>query len=111
MKNGDGQHKRLPILQANKSKIGRGTKKTPVVCVIDRTNKKIHAKVALPNKEGKKLTCKQLIGIIDDVVKDDSILITDEFKSYKALKNTTRLHFIIDHSKIYYNGNIHTNKI
>ena len=93
------------------NKRGRGTKKTPVVGVIDRTNKKIHAKVALPNKAGKKLTGKQLLGISDEVVKDDSILMTDEFRSYKILRTTNHLHFIIDHSKGYTNGDIHTNNI
>jgi hypothetical protein len=37
-------------------KRGRGTKKTPVVAVIERDTKKVHAKVALPDKDGKKLT-------------------------------------------------------
>lgn len=35
------------------NKRGRGTKKTPVIGVVDRDNKKIYARVALPNKEGK----------------------------------------------------------
>lgn len=37
------------------SKRGRGTSKTPVVGIIDRTNKRIYAKVATPNGEGKQL--------------------------------------------------------
>jgi len=45
----------------NTPKRGRGTKKTPVIGVIDRDNKKVHAKVALPNQDGKKLTGKQLM--------------------------------------------------
>ena len=41
------------------NKRGRGTKKTPVVGVLSREDKKVVAKVALPNKSGKKLTSKQ----------------------------------------------------
>lgn len=45
------------------NKRGRGTDKTPVVGVIDRNNKKVFAKVAMPNEEGKKLTAKQLMDL------------------------------------------------
>ena len=37
----------------DKPKRDRGTKKTPVVGVVDRENKKVQAKVAKQNKEGK----------------------------------------------------------
>jgi transposase-like protein len=37
-------------------KRGRGTKKTPIIAVADREEKKIFAKVALSNKKGQKLT-------------------------------------------------------
>lgn len=46
-------------LASPKNKRGRGTSKTPVVGVIDRTNKIFYAKVATPNEEGKHLTAKQ----------------------------------------------------
>jgi len=39
-------------------KRGRGTKKTPVVGVIDRENKQVFAKVAMSNPKGQKLTAK-----------------------------------------------------
>jgi transposase-like protein len=57
----------------DQNKGGRGTKKTPVVGVADRVNKKVHAKVAKPNEEGQKLTGKQLLEIISEVVKNRSL--------------------------------------
>ena len=47
------------------NKHGRGTNKTPVVGMIDRNNKKIFAKVAMPNEEGKKLTANQLMDLLE----------------------------------------------
>jgi hypothetical protein len=35
-----------------KPKRGRGTNKTPVVGVVDRENKQVYAKVAMPNSKG-----------------------------------------------------------
>jgi transposase-like protein len=95
----------------DKPKRGRGTKKTPVVGVIDRENKKIHAKVAKPNKEGKKLTGKQLLEIINEAVKNPSILITDEFTGYKILGRSQHLHLRINHKEAFAQGMVHTNNI
>jgi hypothetical protein len=39
-----------------KSKCGRGTNKTPVVGVKERSSKCVYAQIALPNEEGKKLS-------------------------------------------------------
>lgn len=39
-----------------KSKPGRGTSKTPVIGIVSRDDRKVYAKVCLPNKKGKKLT-------------------------------------------------------
>ena len=50
------------------AKRGRGTDKTPVVGMIDRNNKKVFAKIAMPNGEGKKLTAKQLMDILKVVL-------------------------------------------
>lgn len=52
-----------------KNKRGRGISKTPVVGVVDRENKRIYCKVAMPNKEGKKLTGKQLLEILNSACK------------------------------------------
>ncbi len=94
------------------NKRGRGTRKTPVVGIIDRTTKKVHAKVALPNQHGKKLTGIQLLDILDKVCKcHKSLVITDEFTGYNALKKANRFHLTIDHTKGYVDGEIHTNNI
>lgn len=92
-------------------KRGRGTKKTPVVGVVDREGKKIHAKVAKPNKDGKKLTGKQLLEIINEVVKNPCLLITDEFSGYNTLRNTHHVHLRINHQEAFAVGGIHTNNI
>lgn len=93
----------------NPNKRGRGTKKIPVVGVIDRINKRVHAKVALPNKEGKKLTGKQLLSILKEVCKKASTIITDEFKGYNILSKEGHFHLRIDHTKEYANNGTHTN--
>jgi transposase-like protein len=95
------------------NKRGRGTKKTPIVGVVDRENKKIYAKVALPNKEGKKLTGKQLFDILNKVCKENNnnTVITDEFKGYNYLNNKNILLLRVDHQKMFAQGNVHTNNI
>ena len=92
-------------------KRGRGTKKTPVVGVVDRINKKVFAKVAMPNKKGQKLTAKQLIEILKTVSAQENgnTIMTDEFKGYDLLSRNKFIHLRIDHSKAYVDGNIHTN--
>lgn len=92
-------------------KRGRGTKKTPVVGVIDRKSKRVYARVALPNKEGKSLTGKQLLNILSEVAHGQNTVMTDEFRSYNILKTTTHVHFKIDHSKMFADGEVHTNNI
>ena len=95
------------------AKRGRGTSKTPVVGVVDRNNKKVIAKVALPNTEGKRLTAKQLIDILRIVSKKDNenIIISDELSSYNPLDRKGFVHLRIDHSKAFADGDIHTNNI
>jgi transposase-like protein len=95
----------------NTPKRGRGTKKTPVIGVIDRDNKKVHAKVALPNKEGKKLTGKQLLGVLNEVAKAGTTVMTDEFRSYNILSSNGFIHLKVDHTKEFSNGTAHTNNI
>lgn len=94
-------------------KRGRGTKKSPVVGVVDRENKKIYARVALPDKDGHKLTGKQLFSILRKVCKKDSncTIITDEYKPYHILDKNNIVHLRIDHKVMYANGPIHTNNI
>lgn len=93
------------------NKRGRGTNKTPVVGVLDRDNKQVYSRVAAPNKEGKSLTGKQLLGILNRVCKSGNIVFTDEFKGYNILNKTNHLHFKIDHTKMFVDGVVHTNNI
>ena len=93
------------------NKRGRGTSKTPVVGAIDRENKKVFAKVALPNAKGQRLTAKQLIDILKTVSKQENnnTIMTDEFTGYSPLVKHGYVHLSVDHSKGYSDGDIHTN--
>jgi len=94
-------------------KRGRGTSKTPIVGIKDRTTRSVYAKVALPNKEGKKLSGKQLLAILLECCKPNTVVMTDEFRSYGILdrKGSQFQRFSINHKKAFANGNIHTNGI
>ncbi len=93
------------------NKRGRGTDKTPVVGVIERGTKKIHAVVAVPNKAGKKLSGKQLLEILKSVTKEKTVVMTDYFSSYNILKYPQYTRLRIDHKKQFADGFIHTNNI
>jgi transposase-like protein len=96
------------------SKRGRGTSKTPVVGVKERSSKKVYAKVALPNAAGQKLTGKQLLAILDAVCKDDTTVISDDFGGYNILdKEASKfVHLSVNHSAGQFAmGKIHTNNI
>jgi transposase-like protein len=95
----------------DKNKRGRGTKKTPVIGIVDRNEKKVHAKVAMPNAEGKKLSGNQLLAVIDEICSEGATIISDEFKGYDRLTKTNHVHLRIDHTKGYVDGDIHTNGI
>lgn len=84
------------------SKRGRGTKKTPVVGVVDRKNKKIYARVALPDKDGRKLTGKQLFSILRKVCKKNSnnTVMTDEYSAYDMIDRNSIIHLRVDHRVI-----------
>lgn len=43
----------------------------------------------IKNNEGKKLTGKQLLDVLNQVITQDSILISDEFKGYNTLGKKT----------------------
>jgi len=66
------------------NKRSRGTKKNPVVGIVDRGKKKVYAKVSLSNKEGKKLSGNQLLAILNEVCKRKATVITDEFTGIVA---------------------------
>ncbi|MGB8993535.1 MAG: IS1595 family transposase [Desulfobaccales bacterium] len=90
----------------DKPKRGRGTKKTPVVGMIERGGK-VRAKVM---KKGS-LTAKKLTSLVRrNVDIANATLITDEYKGYLGIKHIMP-HKTIDHSFWYVNGDIHTNNI
>jgi len=92
-------------------KRGRGTKKTPVVGVVDRNNKQVYAKVAMPNSKGQRLTAKQLMDILKTVSKQENnnTIMTDEFKGYDPLTKNNFIHLRVDHQKAFADGEIHVN--
>ena len=89
-----------------KNKRGRGTKKTPVVGMVERDGN-----VKTQEFNGIKLTAKNLMELVrTSVDTENSTLMTDEYKGYHKMKN------IIDHKAVfhayeYVNGDIHTNTI
>lgn len=92
---------------------GRGTSKTPVVGAIDRYNKRIFARVSLPDKDGHRLTFKQLVGILEQVSKPENgnTIITDEYRGYNKLNSANYVHLRVNHHETYANGEVHTNNI
>lgn len=97
------------------NKRGRGTSKTPVIGVKERSTGKVHAVVANKNKDGKQLTGKQLFKVLDKVCKEGTTVMTDQFSGYNILdrKNSKNLIRVkVDHNVVYSLGNgIHTNGI
>jgi len=84
------------------NKRGRGTKKTPVIAVVERSSKRVVAKVMHPNKEGKKLSGKQLLNVLEYACRRDTTVITDEFKGYNILDKKDcngMVRLSVDHSK------------
>ena len=86
-------------------KRGRGTKKVPVVGIVERKGRVV-AKV-MDN-----LTSKELISMLKKTVATkDSILITDDFRAYKKMDELIE-RYVVNHSaKEYARGNTHTNTI
>jgi len=98
--------------KVNLAKRGRGTKKQPVIGVMDRDNKKVYAKVATVDKDGRKLSGKQLMEVLEEVCINKPIaLMTDEFTGYSSFKSKGYNHKVVDHSKQFTKGFTHTNTI
>lgn len=93
------------------SKRGRGTHKIPVIGIKDRTTKQVFAKIAEPNVNGQTLTGQQLLDVLSQVAQPGTIVMTDEFRSYRILSKQGYIHFKINHQKEFVNGDIHTNGI
>lgn len=73
----------------------------------------VFAKLMIKNKESKKLTGKQLLDVLNQVVVQDSAIISDEFKGYNILgKETSHIHLRVDHTKEFVTEKgVHTNNI
>lgn len=94
--------------EANLSKItnkrGRGTLKTPVVGIVERKGNVVLKVI-------EKLTSRNLLAMLkDNVDTKNAIVVTDEFKSYKAFDKEVE-HLVIDHKKAFSKGVINTNTI
>ena len=83
---------------------GRGTKKECVVGMIERNGR---VKAANVKKTDSFKLCELVRNNVD---RDNSTLITDEYRAYNLMKYLLT-HLKINHSKEYANGSIHTNTI
>lgn len=85
---------------------GRGTKKTPVVGIVERggsVKTVVASKYELKGKDLKKLVRKHI-----DL--EETILVTDEYKGYLGMKNLI-CHLSVNHQKTFVDGDVHTNTI
>lgn len=85
---------------------GRGTKKTPVVGMVERNGNVKAQKVdkgSLKSKDLNELVRK-------NVNPQGSVLVTDEYRGYNKVSSILK-HYTINHSFEYANGEIHTNTI
>ncbi|MDA0780660.1 MAG: IS1595 family transposase [Rickettsiales bacterium] len=88
------------------SKRGRGTKKTPVVGMVER---KGNVKASKADKNS--LKSKDLNELIrKNINAKGSVLLTDEYRGYNKA-HTILKHYRINHQSGYVNGQIHTNTI
>lgn len=88
------------------NKRGRGTKKTPVIGLVERGGRVI----AMPAKPGQ-LSAKGISKFVSRFVdKAGTLLITDEFGGYSKVSESV-LHATVNHAVEYANGLIHTNTI
>lgn len=89
-----------------KNKRGRGTKKTPVVGMVERQG---NVKAVVVDKS--MLTSKDLNALIRrNVHPQGSVLLTDEYRGYNKVSDILK-HYTINHTFEYVNGEIHTNTI
>lgn len=90
----------------DKPKRGRGTKKAPVVGVVER-----NGNVTAKHMQTGKLKGKNLRAFVRERVDTtNSKLITDEYNGYKGM-NKILPHSVIAHASWYVDGDIHTNTI
>ena len=88
------------------SKRGRGTKKTPVVVLVER-NGRARARAV------EKVDAKTLKGAIRENVDRNSMILTDEFAAYRGIGSEFKYgHFSVNHSQgEYARGGAHTNTL
>ena len=89
------------------SKRGRGTRKMPVVGMVERNGRVVAAPF-----DRRRLTTKNLVGFIKKHVDArGSLLVTDEFAAYNSASKAI-LHASVNHQKEYVaDGGVHTNTI
>lgn len=88
------------------NKRGRGTKKTPVVGMVERDGN-LKAEVV----KNRKLDSKSLKALVRrNVDISNAILVTDEYKGYIGIQKIMS-HMVVDHSVWYVTGDAHTNTI
>jgi predicted metal-dependent hydrolase len=96
-KTNEKQNANEPNLFKITNKRGRGTKKVPIVGIVER-NGNVVLKVI------EKLTSKNLMAMLKENVRTEStILITDNYKGYKKFDQIIE-HLVIDHSKEFSRG-------
>jgi transposase-like protein len=89
----------------SEGKRGRGTDKTPVVGMVQRKGQ-VRAFVAADVKAD------TLRGLIKEHVLPNTMVFTDDFRSYNGIGARGYTHRRINHSeKVYVNGDVHTNTI
>jgi transposase-like protein len=88
------------------NKTGRGTKKTPVVGVVERGGRVV-AQAAVNGKVHAKGLAKFISKFVD---LEASVLMTDEFTGYRLIGRKMK-HSVINHSVSYADGTTHTNTI
>jgi len=107
---------KVAVDEKQKSKRGRGTNKTPVVGVKERSSKRVYAKVMLADDDGRKITGKQLLSVLDEVCREKTAVVSDDFSGYNILNKETEnkyVHFSVNHSLGQFSAGkgIHTNNI
>ena len=88
------------------SKRGRGTKKVPVLGVVERGGRVV-ARVAGPGDLAAKGIAKFIGRFVDPA---GTLLISDEYAGYNRVSETM-LHAVVCHAREYANGSTHTNTI
>lgn len=87
------------------TRMGRGTKKVPVVALVERGGKVR----AWPIENVKAATLK---GAVRDHVERSATIMTDEYGSYRGLKKEFASHQVVSHSRgEYARGDAHTNTV